>query len=102
MISLRDEIGDREPALMFSLCGLDRSERGSAQGVLGRTVLEEPPETLSVQLLRLAKAKRPRYMGVLSRGTGLCLDDHELKRILPAGFFARGTLLDLSINLRRI
>jgi hypothetical protein len=87
---------------MFSLCGLDRSERGSAQGVLGRTVLEEPPEALSVQLLRLAKARRPRYMGVLSRGTGLCLDDHELKRILPTGFLASGTLLDLSVNLKRV
>ncbi len=50
MISLRDDMGDKDPALTFSLWGLDTSERGSAQGVLGRAVLEEPPDALSVQL----------------------------------------------------
>lgn len=50
MISLRDDMGDKDPALTFSLWGLDLSEQGSAQGVLGSAVLEEPPDALSVQL----------------------------------------------------
>lgn len=41
MTSEADLIGDTEPALMFSLRGLDMQERSSMVGESGMTVLDE-------------------------------------------------------------
>lgn len=51
--SNRDPTGDSEPALIFSLRGLDMYERGSKVGESGMTVLDEPPE-MSVMERRAA------------------------------------------------
>lgn len=92
--SLREEIGERDPDFMFSLRGLDARERDSAHGVLGIAVMDDPPEALlAIQVLRLAKGRRPRCKGVLARPAGLFLADHELYRTSPAWFLTRGYLL---------
>lgn len=64
IISLRDGIGDKDSALVFSFRGLVGPERDSAQGELGKavlddTVLDEPLEMVSIQPIRVM-GSRPR------------------------------------------
>lgn len=85
MTSMGDLMGDTEPALTFSLRGLDMQERRSMVGESGMTVLDELE--MSVNERRWAN-DRPRYTGVFSTALRLRVDS-ELWRAPPEEFFIR-------------
>lgn len=58
--SLREEIGDKDPALIFSFRGLDATDLESPQGEPGTTVFEDSAEMVSAMELRFAEEMRPR------------------------------------------
>lgn len=64
IISLRENTGDTDSDLWFSFLGLHEWDLDCdfdwAQGVLGRTVLPDPAEILSVKALRFTEDSRPR------------------------------------------
>lgn len=89
MTSLRDATGDKDPALIFSFCGLAVSDLVT---ISAGTALGETTERLAGNEARVVEAVLLRKLGVLSKLESPFRDGQELRRALPIGLLNIGPL----------
>jgi hypothetical protein len=92
LTSLRDGIGEIDPALIFSFRGLGVSDLFSLFEEAGSTVFEDPVERLSAKGPRVAETNLPRVLGVLSTLETPLREGQELSRRLFTDLLIMGPL----------